>query len=234
MDVINEQIFKDKDPDIICLQEHVSYIPEYDNYYAIGSCVYEYYRGKLPVRNLILVRKQSFTRPQISSVAIAGRCAVIADFNDFIVVNLHLTGGRFIDQHFQDFISSKDQHIEKLLYHLQEELSRTNRSEDLPIIIAGDFNGSLHFDGAIQQYKVYTDLQSLSDKHKFEQYYTGGHKLLLQNKFHQVENVGETSAYGTIVDYFYYRGQIKVLHNEVLDTLNYSDHNAIMIHISCL
>lgn len=122
-------------------------------------------------------------------------------------MNLHLTGGRFNDRHFENFIDTKDQHIEKLLNHLQEKLTQTNRGNDLPIIVAGDFNGSPHFDGEMQRYKVYTDLPSVTEKHRFEQYYTGGHKLLMQNGFHQVENVGETTAYGTIVDYFYCRGQ---------------------------
>ena len=94
----------------------------------------------------------------------------ISLINNFIIVNLHLTGGRFNDRHFENFIDTKDQHIEKLFNHLQEKLTQTNRGNDLPIIVASDFNGSPHFDGEIQRCKVYTDLPSVTEKHRFEDF----------------------------------------------------------------
>jgi hypothetical protein len=141
------------------------------------------------------------------------RCASGLEINGFILVNVHLCGGRFDDK-------KKEQHLRAK----QEEIANVLTWK--PDLIIGDFNA---------EHKVTYNLDQVSDTWKFSHL-----PLLDKNGYlpaYTRQQVGPTSAYGPTVDWMYYDSKKThpIGEPEMFDTLKegekkrLTDHNGVFM-----
>ena len=116
------------------------------------------------------------------------RCASIAYYNSLYIANVHLTGGAIDDKQYNELGKIKDYQI-----------SQVNNCD----IITGDFNGNRDLSKFPSGYKFYESLSD-TEKDKFKEFYSAGHKPLLLEGFKNIPINNPTDQFGGNPDHVYY------------------------------
>lgn len=211
------------DADVVCIQEDLpknSWKPLRGLYYIASRCMAK------PIANTILVKRiHRYKTNKIPYTALGGcttkRCFCSILFDDIVISNVHLCGGRFDDALYNDNIMSKHKQLKAMV-------KRVN-----PDIVAGDFNSECDERSALKtlsRYPMYTEL-SRANKHKFIRYYMSGHIYLQKNRYVPVKNRQKTSIFGGTPDWVYIKHGTRAI-AKVINTIKapnkLSDHNAVI------
>lgn len=174
------------------------------------------------------------------------RYAIIFSYENLIIANIHLEGGRYVDE---DLLKNFD----KLMSYKIELLYKLINSETKPDIIVGDFNSVYNTNNNIlekyleNQYIYFESKKKLKltndEKDNIKMWNLSPILFLIQNGYEYAipknENKAITNGRGnTIVDFiFYKKDKLKVIDCEIIDVMkdirNYynpkaiSDHNPI-------
>lgn len=205
-------------------------------------------------KSLISNPKCIFTTPpkKFEDIAVRRNCIVFRYNNDLIIANLHLEGGRFVDQ----YILKDDKTFEQLLKYklsLLEKLFK-RQGENTPDIIMGDFNSVYCTDKKRQseflndQYKHYEKIKGSSlstrEKRNIKLWNTLPIKYIKSKgyKYAKPENENKAITNGrgeSIIDFVFYKddklkfekGESKIIDvikkHKLYSEKSVSDHNPV-------
>lgn len=237
---INEHLEK-YNPDVICTQEEFGK----DCCKDIGE--YKYYgtraiNGVYGRDNSLQTLKCISTDP-IKLKGATNRYAIIFSYKNLVIANIHLEGGRYVDEVLLD-------RFDELMTHKMDLLHKVISDESGSDIIVGDFNSVYNTDNTILdkyldgQYSYFekkrkSKLSNL-EKDNIKKWNLSPILYLLQHGYEysvpKNENTAATSERGkTIVDFIFYKKEkIKANRCEIIDvmTKNISDHNPIIASFS--
>ncbi len=231
-----EKLVNSEQVDIVCLQEDTIEVSPFTKPFEgwFGSPWYKVQcntqqtiqdGGKtLTLANTMYLKLISSTfdsfKMDITESCPTNRCANFVKTNDGLkLANVHLCGGKFDDQKIQNSMNSK------------EEALRSIVNEWDPNVIVGDFNGQPIDEQARRILSKYDPYSRAANKSQFEKYWSGGHDFLTRNGYLPfTNNIEQTSKYGGMPDWVYVKG-VNVSQYWILDTLAWTDHNAILIDL---
>ena len=221
-----DNILKNKDIKIIFTQENPKKnLLKFDGYDEIdlngkdGEIVGVYSKSEFPAKILNKIESTK-VNPE--------RYAIISESNGIKIANLHLSGGRYVDQDFVSLLKSNNNNkINKFIEDKLELLELVIKEN--PDVILGDFNSVYAYD--INRRKEFLEIQykyfeslSIKGKNKFIEKYNLTPYNLLENKNYIYskpinEDTMVTSLLGnTIVDTIWYRNnKIELINTEILD-----------------
>jgi exonuclease III len=174
----------------------------------------------------------------------ANRSAFIFSYQNIIIANIHLEGGRFVDEALL-------KNFDKLMAYKIELLNMLLSSNDKPDIIVGDFNSVYHSkEGEILEkfldgqysYFEYKKGKKLNKEEKENIKMWNLAPILYMKKMGYEQAIPKNEDYiitngrgNTIVDFiFYKKDKIKLIDCEIIDVMkdirNYSNSNAISDH----
>lgn len=201
-----DKIHLKKSVNVICLQENISNVDlKIKGFKKITECKAEPHSSenkKTHLCNSIYIRESigalileplHFAKGEYN----VERCAVAAEVSGFVIVNVHLCGGRYEDKEFVKLQNKKVEMMNKIISKYQ------------PDIILGDFNGEPCSQAALEplkSYKLYKKIKG-NDIEIFWKYYSYVHYILRAegyNPAYTKSQVPRTSIYGTTPDWFYY------------------------------
>jgi len=141
-------------------------------------------------------------------------------FNDFLLFNVHMCGGRFDDKDYAANARAKESEAAQMLQYS-------------PDLIVGDFNAEpteARARQTLERHPTYSKLNS-SQKNTYLDYYLSGHKYM-QSRGYQPHFPNEsTSEYGGTPDGAYAAPNTNVLSVSVIPGFSFSDHNALVITV---
>lgn len=219
------------DADVILLQEDTDTVPAPIGYKRVAVC--NSHRGYNELlQNSILVKTTdnsvlgALSGPLFQAAAAPERCYSACSYRGIDIATLHLSGGRFEDERFQDFLTLRDQQVAAL------------KKFD---IVAGDFN--CHPLVSVANHPIYQQLKNPEDQANFEVYMRSGHLPLLEAGLTQLQITEATDSFGGKSDNVYYNGKkLRVKKIDYLKTMGagrgtdtfYTDHNGIIVDFEIL
>lgn len=223
-DVLNET-----HADIICLQENiVNHIrPTFGSYHLVSYCETERYLvNSIYVHRSLLRYIHGVNQYNITCSCPTPRCATVIKIGHISIANIHLCGGRFDDKDYTKLTIIKADEVHQLIKKIK------------PDVIVGDFNAEATMEDSVTQLKNYPLYQQLSttEKKEFIRYYTSHQIELSTYNYHPAYNrgqIGATSIYGGTPDWMYYNPiKLNPDASQLIDMLDYSDHNAVFVQFS--
>jgi homospermidine synthase len=246
-------------PDILCSQEDFgkNKFKNIWKYKCFHSCGKEKSKETLGCytnneQSLISSKKCIYTTPlkKFEEIEKRRNC-IIFKYNDFIIANIHLEGGRFLDQ----YILKDDKTFEQLLkykLYLLEKLFKSKKNT--PDIIMGDFNSVYCSDKKRQseflnkQYKHYEKIKgsplTIHEKTNIKRWNTIPIKYIKSKgyKYAKPENENKSITNGrgkSIIDFIFYKddklkfekGEAKIIDvmkkHKFYSDKSVSDHNPV-------
>jgi exonuclease III len=236
-------------PNIICTQEdggNDSYknIGDYKSITKIPCGTPNETNGVYEKNNSTKFIKCILSSPAKNMSYAANRSAFIFSYQNIIIANIHLEGGRFVDEALL-------KNFDKLMTYKIELLNMLLSSNDKPDIIVEDFNSVYHSkEGEILEkfldgqysYFEYKKGKKLNKEEKENIKMWNLAPILYMKKMGYEQAIPKNEDYvitngrgNTIVDFiFYKKDKIKLIDCEIIDVMkdirNYSNSNAISDH----
>jgi hypothetical protein len=233
-------------PDVICTQEDRSYdnIGDYKSINKIKCGTFNETVGVYEKKNNLTTFIKCISSTPAKNIDYAStRSAFIFSYQNLIIANIHLEGGRYVDQELL-------KNFDKLLSYKIKLLNMLLSSNYKPDIIVGDFNSVYHSkEGEILQkflegqYSYFESMKGELNEDEKENIKMWNLAPILYMKkmgYEQAIPTNEdkviTNGRGnTIVDFiFYKKDKIEFIDCEIIDVMknirNYSNSNAISDH----
>jgi len=196
-------------------------------YRQVAQCLGQNYKGR-KICNTIYVRDDLLKtvynlQPDldITCSCLTKRCATSISIKGIKLVNLHLCGGRFDYNKYQEQLDTKKCQIQRSIDSLQ------------PDLIVGDFNSEAEFE-QLEAYDFYQELNP-TQQQTFMQYLTSHYQPLSGNNFqtaYRRDQVGSTTSFGNTVDWIYYKpNRLVPIAVQIFETISkqMSDHNGVLV-----
>ncbi len=234
-------------PDIICSQEDMYFINmDTKGYDLIQACEGEEYRSAVMSNNILMNKNSTLEKISSEAISLKGmgrvyRCCSIIIVKlgnvEIKIANVHLSGGRYDDQQFNNelYSSIKNEQMQQVI----------NANPD---IIVGDFNSYFlndDIDSLLTEYYIYQQAIQRNLKNEYIKWATSVHQILLDSNYIPANlNVGDTTMFGGTVDWIYYNNNdnkfksIKVEKHLAMTgtkppyTPVISDHNALVATVT--
>jgi exonuclease III len=238
-DFINEMENEDK-PDIICTQEEPKNNIQLNDYDRLNICPKD---GNTYGNVAVYYKKEMSNPPTFEKCIVEGehkKNAIIFNYNNIKIANLHLYGGRYADADLKDQYNEVLKNKLKLL---------TTVIENNPDIILGDFN-SVYSSNKEQlerflngQYEYFEKTHGFIEQDKIKEWNSKPYEELIKNFYSYAKPDNEIDNFTnfrgeTIVDTIWYKNNIKCTNTNIINTYDQtnkcapSDHNPVITTIN--
>lgn len=224
-------------PDIICTQEEPinSFIG--GDYQRLHTCPENI---NTPENVAVYYKKNDYNPPKfIECIKQNDRHAIIFEYNNIKIANLHLDGGRYVDKKLKTDYNIL---IENKLALLNAVISKN------PDIILGDFNSVYSSDVNqlnsfyLNQYDYFDKFHGYKNIEEINRWNSEPYQVLTENNYNYAVPYNQSNSFSnfngqTIVDTIWYKYSVAT-NTQILDSLNNStggapsDHNPVITTIT--